>query len=91
MTRFGCEVGVPKLILCDKQPSIERMLRESQIEVKDLHDHLVVESGIEYWVCPVSGHNFHGQVERCIMSIRDAMAVSGALMMVLHATGLRLK
>ena len=89
VTRLSCEVGVPKYVLCDKQTSIERMLREAQIEIRDLHDRLVVEFGIEYHTCPVSGHNFHGQVERCVRSVRDALLVSGAEKRVLHATGLQ--
>ena len=71
VTRLSCEVGVPKYVLCDKQTSIERMLREAQVEIRDLHDKLVLEFGIEYHTCPVSGHNFHGQVERCIRFVRN--------------------
>ena len=89
MIRLGCEVGVPKLILCDKQTSIEKMLKEAKTEMRDLQDKLVVEFGIRFSSCPVSGHNFHGQVERCVRSVRDALADSGALNRALHATGLQ--
>ena len=89
MIRLGCEVGVPKLILCDKQTSIEKMLKEAKTEMRDLQDKLVVEFGIRFSTCPVSGHNFHGQVERCVRSVRDALADSGALNRALHATGLQ--
>ena len=87
--RLSCEVGVPKFVLCDKQTSVERTLREAQIEMRDVQDKLVVESGIEFFTCPVSGHNFHGQVERCVRSVRDALAETGAFKKALHATGLQ--
>ena len=87
--RLSCEVGVPKFVLCDKQTSIERMLREAVVDMRDLQDRLVTEFGIQYQTCPVSGHNFHGQVERSIKSIREALLVSGADKKVLHATGLQ--
>ena len=89
LIRLSCEVGVPKLVLCDKQTSIERTLREARIEMRDLQDKLVVEQGIEFVSCPVAGHNFHGQVERCVRSVRDALAESGASSRTLHATGLQ--
>ena len=89
MTRFSCEVGVPKLILCDKQSSIKKFLRDSCIEMRDLEYRLVVEYGIKFLTCPVSGHNFHGQVERCVRSVRDSLSASGAFNKILHATGLQ--
>ena len=89
VTRLSCEVGVPKLVICDKQTSVEKMLKESVIEIKNLQDQLVVEFGIQFTTCPVAGHNFNGQVERCIRSIREALAVSGADKRILHATGLQ--
>ena len=89
VTRLSCEVGVPKLVLCDKQTSVERMLREAKVEMRDLQDKLVVEYGIEFKSCPVSGHNFHGQVERAVRSVRDAFHESGGANKILHATGLQ--
>ena len=89
MTRFSCEVGVPKLVLCDKQSSIEKMLRESCIEIRDLEDRLIVEYGIKFLTCPVAGHNFHGQVERCVRSVREVLSETGAFDRILHATGLQ--
>ena len=89
VTRLSCEVGVPKMVLCDKQTSVERMLREAEIEIRDLQDRLIVERGIQFSTCPVTGHNFHGQVERCVRSIREALADSGAANKILHATGLQ--
>ena len=65
------------------------MLREAVIDMRDLQDRLVTEFGIQYQTCPVSGHNVHGQVERSIRSIREALSVSGADKKVLHATGLQ--
>ena len=53
----------------------ERMLREAKIEMRDLQDKLVTELGISYVTCPVQGHNWHGQVERTIRSIRESLAV----------------
>ena len=72
VTRLSCEVGVPKLVLCDEQTSVERVLREAKIEMRDLQDKLVVEYGIEFKSCPVLGQNFHGQNEHAVRSVRDA-------------------
>ena len=60
--RLSCEVGVPKFVLCDKQTSIERILCEALIEMRDLQDRFLTEYGIEYQICPVSGNYFNGQV-----------------------------
>ena len=65
------------------------MLKEARVDIRDLCDRLVVEYGIEFRSCPVAGHNFHGQVERCIRSVRKALAVSGAEKRILYATGLQ--
>ena len=89
LTRLSCEVGIPKLVLCDKQSSIEKALKEACVEMRDLGDKLTVEYGIQFISCPVAGHNFHGQVERCVRSVRDVLADSHAFDRSLHATGLQ--
>ena len=38
-----------------------------------------MEYGVEFSVCPVGGHNFHGRVERKIRSIRESIERSAHL------------
>ena len=47
------------------------------------------ESGIEFKVCPVGGHNFHGLVERKIRSVQDGLQACGFYKMRVHATGVQ--
>ena len=44
---------------------------------------------IEFQTCPVSGHFFHGHVERVIRSIQESLEECGLKKKVLHATGLQ--
>ena len=64
------------MVLCDKQTSVEKILKEAKIKIRDLQDELVVEHGIQFTSCPVAGQNFHGQVEQCVRSVRDALSDS---------------
>ena len=64
-------------------------MQEVEVNLVDTNLMLYQEYGIEFSVCPVSGHNQHGQVERKIRSIQDSMAEVGFENMRLHATGLQ--
>ena len=45
--------------------------------------------GLEFEVCPVQGHNMHGQVERVIKSVQESFEDSWLLTERYHATGLQ--
>ena len=85
--RLSCEVGVPKYILTDQDSGIMKALSECEIRLKDLQHVLFKEKGISFRVAPVSGHNYHGQVERAIQSIQDCLQRMEVDKMRLHATG----
>ena len=88
MTRLSCEVGVPKFVLVDDDSALVKAMQEVEINLVDTNLVLSKEYGIEFSICPVSGHNQHGQVERKIRSIQDSMTEVGFGNMRLHATGL---
>ena len=58
---MSCEIGVPKYLLIDSDDAIKKALRELEVDVKDLEFKLHKEKGIVFDVCPVAGHNAHGQ------------------------------
>ena len=73
ITRLSCEHGVPKYFLVDQESSIVKALQEVEIDIRDLQLKLHKESGIEFKVCPVGGHNIHGLVERKIQTVQDVL------------------
>ena len=89
VTRLSCEIGVPKYLMIDGDDTIKKALRELQVDIKDLEHQLHTEKGIVFDVCPVSGHNQHGQVERVIRSVQESLKDCGVDKLRLHATGLQ--
>ena len=89
ITRLGCEHGVPKYFLVDQESSIVKALNEMEVDMRDLQLKLHKESGIEFKVCPVGGHNFHGLVERKIRSVQDGLQACGFDKLRVHATGVQ--
>ena len=89
VTRLSCEIGVPKYLMIDGDDTIKKALRELQVDIKDLEHQLHTEKGIIFDVCPVSGHNQHGQVERVIRSVQESLNDCGVDKLRLHATGLQ--
>ena len=89
ITRMSCEIGVPKYLLIDSDDAIKKALRELEVDVKDLEFKLHKEKGIVFDVCPVAGHNAHGQVERVIRSVQESLNDCGVRNLKLHATGLQ--
>ena len=73
VTRLGCEVGIPSFVLVDQDSGILKVLKEAEVNVRDLQMVLHKEKGIRFRTCPVSGHNFHGAVERKIRSVRSVL------------------
>ena len=89
MTRLGCEVGIPSLLLCDQGNNIVKALREAEVSMVNLKLQLYQEKGIRFEVCSVGGHNEHGLVERVIRSLQDSMEEAGLRNQKLTATGLQ--
>ena len=57
--------------------------------MKDLDLLLHKEKGIWFKTAPVSGHNFHGAVERKIRSVQECLEKSEIDKQRVHATGLQ--
>ena len=89
VTRLSCEVGVPKIIMVDEESALLKAVKEVEVNLVDTKLKLSTEYGIEFSVCPVSGHNQHGQVERKIRTVQDSLAEAGLYSKRLHATGLQ--
>ena len=88
-TRLACEVGVPKFVMIDQDSAVVKALQEVEFEYQDTKFKLHTDLGIEFAVCPVSGHNEHGQVERKIRSVQESLTEAGIKSKRLHATGLQ--
>ena len=89
VTRLSCEVGVPNYILVDQESSILKVLKEAEINLKDVQLVLYKERGIKFRTCPVQGHNYHGTVERKIRTVQDCLEKIEIAKMRIHATGLQ--
>ena len=89
INRLGCEIGIPSFVLTDQDSGIMKVLKEANVELKDLQLLLHKEKGIRFKTCPVTGHNFHGAVERKIRSVQDCLEKCDVANMRLHATGLQ--
>ena len=89
VTRLSCEIGIPKYLLIDGDDAQKKAFNELEVNIRDLKYQLHKEKGIVFDVCPVSGHNQHGQVERVIKSVQESLDDCGVKNLRLHATGLQ--
>ena len=89
ITRLSCEIGVPSFVLADQDSGIIKALKEADVNIRDLQFVLHKEKGIEFKTCPVSGHNYHGLVERKIRTLQECLDKCDVSTMRLHATGLQ--
>ena len=89
VNRLGCEVGFPSFLLIDQDSGMMKAFKEANVELKDLDFVMQKEKGIKFRTCPVSGHNFHGLVERKIRTVQDCLEESGFANLKFHATGLQ--
>ena len=89
LTRLGCEHGFPKYLLLDQESSFMRVVKEAEVNMKDLRLRCYKEHGVRCEVAPVSGHNFTGLVERKIRTVQEAFQRIDLGNMRLHATGLQ--
>ena len=89
VNRLGCEVGFPSFLFVDQDSGILKALREAKVELMDLQLLLQKVRDVKFKTCPVSGHNFHGLVERKIRTVQECLEECGFGTMRLHATGLQ--
>lgn len=75
-SRFACEVGYPKHLLADSGSQLVCGCENMMIDMCDVSGKLNREYGIEFTVCPVGGHNFHGKVERKIRAVKENICKS---------------
>jgi len=68
-TRFSCEVGYPKTLLCDAGSQLIKGCQDMRLNYLDIKHQLFNDHKVEFEVCPVGGHNEHGKVERKIREI----------------------
>ena len=89
LTRLGCEVGLPSILLADQDSAVLKALREAEVTLVNLKLQIYEEKGIKFEVCSVGGHNEHGLVERVIRSLQESMEECGLRNKKLTATGLQ--
>ena len=87
--RLGCEVGMPSFVLVDQDSGIIKVLREAEVDIRNVDMVLCKERGIRFRTCPVSGHNMHGAVERRIRTVQECLEKSDFENMRLHSCGLQ--
>ncbi|XP_057294722.1 uncharacterized protein LOC130623268 [Hydractinia symbiolongicarpus] len=68
-TRFSCDHGYPKRVLCDESSQLVKGCKEMHLDWINLKSKLMKKARVEFDVCPVQGHNMHGKVERKIREI----------------------
>ena len=73
-TRFSCDVGYPKMLLCDEGSQLTKGCETMMLKFWDIKFKLKEEVGVEFDTCPVGGHNFHGKVERKIREIKKSLS-----------------
>ena len=89
LTRLGCEIGMPKLFLIDKDSGVMATLRAAQVELLDAQLKISTEFGVKFETCPVAGHSSHGLVERKIKTAQELLDKSGVATARMHTTGLQ--
>eukprot|EP00092_Neocalanus_flemingeri_P018101 GFUD01019591.1.p1 GENE.GFUD01019591.1~~GFUD01019591.1.p1 ORF type:complete len:2548 (-),score=673.50 GFUD01019591.1:927-8570(-) len=87
LTRLSCEVGTPAHFLIDQENSLMKSLREGEVDLINIQQELQRKVKVNFEVCPVAGHNWHGLVERKIWTAQLGLEKSGAGKLRLHATG----
>ena len=89
LTRLACEVGMPFCLVLDRETSFMKMVRDAEINLKDVMLRGYKEYGIRFEVAPVSGHNYMGLVERKLRTIGEMFDKIELSKKRLHATGLQ--
>ena len=75
-SRFATDAGYPKKLLADSGSQLINACENMIINMCDVKGGLSRQYGVEFDVCPVGGHNFHGKVERKIRTIKETILKS---------------
>ena len=89
VTRLCCEVGIPSKMFIDQDRASMCGFKNVEFDLRNLQLTLETKYGLDFEVCPVQGHNMHGQVERVIRSVQESFTDSGLLVKRYHSTGLQ--
>ena len=89
LVRLGCEASWPKLFYCDADSAILKIMRELEVDIRDMQYRLYTEHGAKFEVCPVGGHERQGLVERRIATVQSSLKEMGLDQMRIHAMGLQ--
>ena len=74
--RFSSDSGYPKTLLVDEGSQLIKGCESMQLKFWDIKFQLHQESGVNFEVCPVGGHNWNGRVERMIREIKKSIEMS---------------
>ena len=88
LCRLACEAGMPAKLVLDQDTAFMKMIRDAEVNLKDLSHRAFKEYGIEFETAPVAGHNWNGLAERKIKTIKESFAKMSLENHRLHATGL---
>ena len=77
VSRLACEIGIPKKVYIDQSNAEMYGLTNTEFDMRGLQLQLSKKYGLEFGLCPVSGHNAHGQVERVIRSVQESFDEAG--------------
>ena len=89
LSRLGCEVGFPSHFLVDQDSALMKVLNEAEVTLVDLKYTVKKDVKVTFDTCPVSGHNYHGLVERKLRTVQEVMARHEFATSRLTATGLQ--
>ena len=75
-TRFSCNHGYPKKLLCDEGSQLVKACNEMKLNFVDIKSKLFINNHVKFELCPVQGHSMHGKVERKIREINSSIEKS---------------
>ena len=83
-TRFFCECGIPLKMWVDRDSAFFKMCDNITFFLQSVEGHLSHQYKMPTELCPVSGHNFHGRVERVGRTYQDTLVRTGLDKVHLH-------
>ena len=59
--------------MIDQDSAVLMGLRDTRVDLRNLHNQIYTENEIMFITCPVIGHNIHEHVERVIRSVQELL------------------